>query len=86
LLLNINTLAISYASKHPETGLILFKILVFKREKLQLGLMINFLSFSLNFILLFSKLINRYILTAMPPASQIGLQCHSASSSKSRSK
>jgi hypothetical protein len=36
--LNINTLAISYASKHPETGLILFKILVFKREKLQLGL------------------------------------------------
>ncbi|MDR1224908.1 MAG: hypothetical protein LBL07_18820, partial [Tannerella sp.] len=38
LLLNINTLAISYASKHPETGLILFKILVFKREKLQLGL------------------------------------------------
>jgi hypothetical protein len=36
--LNINILAISYASKHPETGLILFKILVFKREKLQLGL------------------------------------------------
>jgi hypothetical protein len=36
--LNINTLAISYASKYPKTGLILFKILAFEREKLQLGL------------------------------------------------
>jgi hypothetical protein len=36
--LNINTLAISYASKYPKTGLILCKILAFEREKLQLGL------------------------------------------------